>query len=342
MAPSEQNDPKEEMGTLLHAAMPSHETLGTKTQVIPAEPQPFLSALKQDPDLRSLLNEYMHEVSAPRHGAEAERALARLERERKEPVEKQWREPTPGFVVKTYWNTDKIFINICTHAHLESLSSTADMHGHFPYSLGPKRYAQDKSGHQVATFDVGFHPRVLHLALSQRESRQRVISTSLEAVEALLQASRRPSTVFLTSTYHVLKGVVYKAGDPAPTCLRKQATPTVPESGTLATPPPYTLHVTPHCVAYIVNVAHVQAPSVHLTFPSPCSMQLSFSATSRSYQLNIATLPLARAPSSADIDVATENLLVLLHQQTPGGPVHKKHSVPIKMLRASDSSEELD
>ncbi|KAI9917996.1 hypothetical protein PsorP6_013241 [Peronosclerospora sorghi] len=175
MAPSEQNDTKEEeMSTVLHAAMPSHETLGAKTPVIPAEPLPFLSTLKQqDLDFRSLLNEYMHEVSAPRHEAEAEGALALLERERKEPVDQQWSEPTPGFVVKTYWNTDKIFINICTHAHLESLSSTVDTSGHFPYFLGPERYARDKSGHKVATFDVGFHPRVLHLALSQRESRGR-------------------------------------------------------------------------------------------------------------------------------------------------------------------------
>ncbi|KAI9918124.1 hypothetical protein PsorP6_013240 [Peronosclerospora sorghi] len=71
-------------------------------------------------------------------------------------------------------------------------------------------------------------------------------------------------------------------------------------------------------------------------------MQLAFRAASRAYELNVATLPLACASPSADIDVATENLLVLLHKQTPGVSRPHGHSVPIKMLGASDASDALD
>ncbi|KAE9253802.1 hypothetical protein PF004_g1333 [Phytophthora fragariae] len=217
-----------EMGALFEAAVRAQkqtQKAGAEPKVTPEEQHKFLSATK-DPEFRSLLNEYMKEISDPRNRAETEQYLSQLENEHKVPTDKQLVKPTPGFVVKTKWDaTHKVFVNVCSSDKMQPPSSTRVTSGqswNLPYSLGPERLEPDKGGSGVPTFDVCFHPRVIEFAVAQTEYRHMVISTCLDAVEPVLRDSRRQQKAVLARNYHILKGVLYKSGDPVTMCLRKE------------------------------------------------------------------------------------------------------------------------
>lgn len=240
---------EEEFSALFEEAMKrsngaSKAAGGDSTQKTPQldmskdEQQKFLSAM-QNPEFRSLLNEYMAEISDPANRAETEQYLAQLENEQKVPEDKQLVRPVPGFVVKVKWNEDggamtqKMFVNVCSSDKMQPPSSTPvndDASGkrgtswNLPYSVGPERLEKDKGGAMVLTFDVCFHPTTLGFAKTQRTYRDMVVKTCIDAVEDVVRAVRRKPQAILSRDYHVLKGVAYKSGDPVTMCLRKPAT----------------------------------------------------------------------------------------------------------------------
>lgn len=239
---------EEEFSTLFEEAMKrsngaSKAAGGDPTQKTPQldmskdEQQKFLSAM-QNPEFRSLLNEYMAEISDPANRAETEQYLAQLENEQKVPEDKQLVRPVPGFVVKVKWNEDggamtqKMFVNVCSSDKMQPPSSTPvndDASGkrgtswNLPYSVGPERLEKDKGGAMVLTFDVCFHPTTLGFAKTQRTYRDMVVKTCIDAVEGVVRAVRRKPQAVLSRDYHVIKGVAYKSGDPVTMCLRKPA-----------------------------------------------------------------------------------------------------------------------
>ncbi|KAL4111128.1 hypothetical protein PRIC1_002809 [Phytophthora ramorum] len=220
-----------EMGALFEAAMRQQQKAtkaGAAPKVTQEEQHKFLSAMK-DAEFRSLLNEYMQEISDPRNRAETEQYLAQLENEQKVPTDKQLVKPTPGFVIKTKWEaSQKIFVNVCSSDKMQPPSSTKVITGqqgsswNLPYSLGPERLEPDKGGSSVPTFDVCFHPRVIEFAMSRGDYRHMAISTCLDAVEPILRETRRKPKALLARNYHILKGVFYKSGDPVTMCLKKE------------------------------------------------------------------------------------------------------------------------
>eukprot|EP00644_Phytophthora_capsici_P004892 jgi/Phyca11/531500/estExt2_fgenesh1_pg.C_PHYCAscaffold_10078 len=265
------------MGALFEAAMRhqgSAEKSGTDPKVTREEQQKFLSAMK-DPEFRSLLNEYMEEISDPRNQAETEKYLSQLENEQKVPINKQLVKPKPGFVIKSKWETtQKVFVNVCSSDKLQPPSSTKVDTGkqgtswNLPYSLGPERLEPDKGGSSVPTFDVCFHPKVIEFALARADYRHMVISTCLDAVEPILRTSRRKPKALLARNYHILKGVFYKSGDPVTMCLSKERE--VPEStklNTMAktskrdkenTPPPQTITPKGKDESVLSQLTHVE------------------------------------------------------------------------------------
>ncbi|TYZ69460.1 hypothetical protein PybrP1_001882 [[Pythium] brassicae (nom. inval.)] len=207
----------------------------------PGEQDKFLSAMR-DPEFRSLLSEYMTEISDPANRAETEQYLAQLEGEHKVPADKQLVRPTPGFVVKTQWcesggASRKLFVNVCSSDKLQPPSSTpvadpatgkAGASWHLPYSLGPERLEKDRGGAAAVTFDVCFHPAAVGFATTQRAYRDMVVATCLDAVEGVLRDTRRTpaeaaGTVSVARDFRVLRGVAYKSGEPVTMCLRKAA-----------------------------------------------------------------------------------------------------------------------
>ncbi|CAK5210232.1 unnamed protein product [Aphanomyces euteiches] len=192
------------------------------------EQQSFLKAMK-DPEFRSLLNEYMQEISDPQHRAEQEMYLRQLENENKVPTDKQLVLPKPGFVVKTKYKQKKMFINICSSDKMQPPSSTriaattstaAGTSWNLPYCVGPQRMEQDKGGQAVMTFDVCHHPQTLSRGMESAAFLKMLVNTSIDGVDkALLQLD--PSAEKVAREYHILKGVVYKSGNPITMCISK-------------------------------------------------------------------------------------------------------------------------
>ncbi|KAH7491782.1 Protein kintoun [Phytophthora ramorum] len=201
-----------EMGALFEAAMRQQQKAtkaGAAPKVTQEEQHKFLSAMK-DAEFRSLLNEYMQEISDPRNRAETEQYLAQLENEQKVPTDKQLVKPTPGFVIKTKWEASQ---KICQCVQQRKDAAAVEYQ---------ERLEPDKGGSSVPTFDVCFHPRVIEFAMSRGDYRHMAISTCLDAVEPILRETRRKPKALLARNYHILKGVFYKSGDPVTMCLKKE------------------------------------------------------------------------------------------------------------------------
>ncbi|TMW69026.1 hypothetical protein Poli38472_001182 [Pythium oligandrum] len=230
---------EDELTTLFQEAMkrssssPSSAAAASKhgPKITKDEQQKFLQAM-QDPEFRSLLNDYMLEISDPENRRETEAYLAQLEQEQRVPENKMLIKPLPGFVVKTKWlETQKVFVNVCSSDKLappsstqvaKSAQTTGGTSWHLPYSVGPERMEADKGGARVITYDVCFHTRTLQFATTQRPFRDMVIGTCLDAVEAQLRQFHREPQGVLSRNHHVLKGVLYKSGDPVTMCLKKE------------------------------------------------------------------------------------------------------------------------
>ncbi|CAI5726990.1 unnamed protein product [Peronospora farinosa] len=80
--------------------------------------------------------------------------------------------------------------------------------------------------------------------------------------------------------------------------------------------PPFETHITLKCLSYIVSVAGIDSTSVKLTLPSNCSLRLQFLDSDKQvYELHVAILPVDIDPSTAEFDVASENMVVILHKK---------------------------
>ncbi|CAI5745662.1 unnamed protein product [Peronospora destructor] len=80
--------------------------------------------------------------------------------------------------------------------------------------------------------------------------------------------------------------------------------------------PPFETHNTLKCLAYIVNVAGIDSASVKLTLPSNRWLRLQFlDSDKQAYEMHVAILPVDVDPSTAEFDVASENMVIILHKK---------------------------
>ncbi|KAF0683986.1 Aste57867_24067 [Aphanomyces stellatus] len=219
------------------------------------EQQSFLKAMK-DPEFRTLLNEYMLEISDPKNRAEQEMYLRQLENENQVPTDKQLVLPTPGFVLKAKYRQKKMFVNICASDKMQPPSSTrvaasastaAGTSWNLPFCVGPQRVEPDKGGQTVPTYDVCYHPQTLGRGKESPAFLKMIVQTALDGVDkALLQLDPTADKVD-KDNFHILKGVVYKSGNPITMCISKpkadttqqaQASPPPPAKKASSAPPP--------------------------------------------------------------------------------------------------------
>ncbi|CAH0474674.1 unnamed protein product [Peronospora belbahrii] len=79
--------------------------------------------------------------------------------------------------------------------------------------------------------------------------------------------------------------------------------------------PYFETHDTLECLSYIVGVAGIDSTSVKLTFPSDSSLHLQFADSEKKvYEMLIAAFPVDIDPSTAEFDVASENMVVILRK----------------------------
>ncbi|RHZ11524.1 hypothetical protein DYB31_007079 [Aphanomyces astaci] len=340
------------------------------------EQQSFLKAMK-DPDFRSLLNEYMHEISDPAHRAEQELYLRQLENENKVPTDKQLVLPKPGFVLKTKYKQRKIFVNVCSSDKMQPPSSTrvastpstaGGTSWNLPYCVGPQRLEPDKGGQAIATFDVCYHPQTISRAMESAAFMKMLVNTALDGVDKVFHTlDVDPSKV--DREYHILKGIAYKSGNPVTMCI----------AGAPATPPSRAAPSTLPSIAYQIThrgqfdlADHMESREaksfrprdlvVRMTLPthtSAAGIDLDVSATAvrvtaAGYAPLAIDLPFSvvEASGKAKFDKATKTLIVTLpvvappvivYTQVERASVHEtrthiSHVVPVAHINATTLS----
>lgn len=101
-----------------------------------------------------MFQEYVDEISDPKHREEYEQYLAQLEKEEKVPEDMELIRPKPGFCIKTLSNeaeekdAKKVFINICHSEKVEKATMESSKEGQnwsVPNTMGPPRMEKDNS-----------------------------------------------------------------------------------------------------------------------------------------------------------------------------------------------------
>ncbi|RQM27813.1 hypothetical protein B5M09_006935 [Aphanomyces astaci] len=340
------------------------------------EQQSFLKAMK-DPDFRSLLNEYMHEISDPAHRAEQELYLRQLENENKVPTDKQLVLPKPGFVLKTKYKQRKIFVNVCSSDKMQPPSSTrvastpstaGGTSWNLPYCVGPQRLEPDKGGKAIATFDVCYHPQTISRAMESAAFMKMLVNTALDGVDKVFHTlDVDPSKV--DREYHILKGIAYKSGNPVTMCIA--AAPATPPSRAAPSTLPSIAYQITHRGQFDLadHIESREAKSfrprdlvVRMTLPTHTSaagidLDVSVTAvrvTAAGYAPLAIDLPFSvvEASGKAKFDKATKTLIVTLpvvappvivYTQVERASVHEtrthiSHVVPVAHINATTLS----
>jgi len=105
---------------------------------------------------------------------------------------------------------------------------------------------------------------------------------------------------------------------PLESCSDEEEDASAPTPTDAAEPikPPFGTHDSSACLSYIVGVVGVDSASVQLTFPSASSLRVEFSDSNRRvYDMQVAVLPADVDPSTAEVDVADENMAIILQKK---------------------------
>ncbi|KAH8291075.1 hypothetical protein KR054_008244 [Drosophila jambulina] len=156
----------------------------------------FRQALGQE-EFRKLFFEYVEEIQDPANRKIYEEEITQLEKERG--VEVRFIHPQPGFVIKTALDGElKCFINIAGSPEIERPKNEVAMDPSngsrglswsIPMAQTASRDDCDAKNNRCKVFDVVFHPDALHLAKRNKQFRQCLIDTALDAVEREYQVS---------------------------------------------------------------------------------------------------------------------------------------------------------
>jgi len=191
------------------------------------EEQKFKTAFK-DPKFRTLMDDYMEEISDPKHRDEQNAYIKQLEADGKTPDGKEFMEPEAAFAVKTRKDDkekSKLFCNIVQCDRVEKATVKKSDKGaqwSLPYTLGPLRQEKDKGGALVPAIDCCYATETLARANRDPRFKKMIVNTALDAVEAAFMSVQKQK-VKLDRNYHVVKGVAYKNGKPVTMMLNKQS-----------------------------------------------------------------------------------------------------------------------
>ncbi|XP_043649730.1 protein kintoun [Drosophila teissieri] len=174
-------------------------------------------------EFRKLFFDYVEEIQDPENRKIYEKEITELEKERG--VEVRFIHPKPGFVIKTALDGElKCFINIAGSEEIERpknevatdpSSGSRGLNWSIPMAQTSSRDDCDAKNNHCKVFDVVFHPEALFLAKRNKQFRQCLIDTALDAVE-------REYKVSLDRANLKFPKLDYK-GIPRPTVIRKLA-----------------------------------------------------------------------------------------------------------------------
>lgn len=138
---------------------------------------------------RDLLAEYCEEIRDPANQALYQQEMTQLEKERGYDV--TFINPKGGYVIKTSVAGDrKAFINICSNdkvgkpsCDIKIVDGRKGMNWQIPYSLIPPREDFDHKRERCVVYDVVYHPDTLRMAEQNKQFRQLVNNTAIDALQ---------------------------------------------------------------------------------------------------------------------------------------------------------------
>ncbi|ALC40815.1 Nop17l [Drosophila busckii] len=147
-------------------------------------------ALKNE-EFRKLFFDYIDEIQDPENRKLYEEEIKQLEKERG--VEVTFIHPKPGFVIKSAIDGEvKCFINIASSSEVERphneiavnpQTGSRGLSWSIPMAQTAARDDFDAKNNHCKVYDVVFHPDALHLGTRDKQFRQCLIDTALDAVE---------------------------------------------------------------------------------------------------------------------------------------------------------------
>lgn len=195
----------------------------------------FTKAMEQ-PEFRSILNDYVKEISDPKNQAEYETYLRQLEEQGDLPVGTKLIKPIAAFCIKTsakklisdinkQYFDQKTFVNICFHEEIEKPErkhvTTPDGKSGYswslPYRVSKGRHDQDKNQQLCSTYDVVFNTDVGSFLIND-DFKKFVCDTAIDGVNRVLAEHKEKCS----QDYKILKNLKCKGGEPALLTIKVQ------------------------------------------------------------------------------------------------------------------------
>mmetsp|Transcript_3509 Transcript_3509/g.7282 ORF Transcript_3509/g.7282 Transcript_3509/m.7282 type:complete len:634 (+) Transcript_3509:26-1927(+) len=182
-----------------------------------SELKSLTSAMKK-PEFRSLLNDYLEEISDPKNKAEYDAYLEQLEASGELPPGRILIKPEAHSCIKTHGKGEqgrsfKIFLNLCISDKIPRPTQERKVEGStwsLPYAVGQPRHDQDGVGKPCLTFDCAFNPYAFQVADSSSRFKQLMCETAISGANQLLKKQGEKAS----SDYKVLKNKKCKGGAP--------------------------------------------------------------------------------------------------------------------------------
>lgn len=220
--------PEETKGPMGNAQIDHPLFEGKKMDMSHQELKAFTKAMEQE-EFKTILNDYIKEISDPKNQAEYETYLRQLEEAGDLPVGTKLIKPAAAFCIKTtakklvsdinkQYFDQKTFINICMHEAIqkpkrEYVSNHNGQSGYawsLPYSVSKNRHDQDTKGNLCSTFDVVFHTDIANFLLQSSDFKKFVADTAIDGVNRVLAEHKEKCS----TDYKILKHVKCKGGEP--------------------------------------------------------------------------------------------------------------------------------
>ena len=160
-----------------------------------------------------MLNDYVDEISDPKHKPEMQQYLRQMEEQGDLPPGTELIQPTAGFCIKTtvkkltsqtnktYFD-QKCFINVCFHEKVEKPeqervtlpNGQTGANWKLPYRVSKLRYDQDAHKAVVSLYDIVFHNDVMKFLIHE-EFKKFVADTAIDGITRVLaEHSEKVST----------------------------------------------------------------------------------------------------------------------------------------------------
>jgi dynein assembly factor 2 len=177
-------------------------------------------------EFRSLLNEYVDEISDPKNKEEYEAYIKQLEQGGELPGKVVIR-PEAQFCIKSQAKSEanrpyKVFINLCSSEKIKSPKKEQQGTGaswDIPYAMNIGRHDQDSAGATCYTYDCAFHPDSFQIAHMYPKFQQIMCDIAVEAAGKWLQRQKET----LSPDYKLMKKLRCKGGEPGSIVVSERA-----------------------------------------------------------------------------------------------------------------------